>query len=167
MCENFIVNFVQFTCDGPQQGLGQSVTFWVHFRSDEKLWLEGSNLLFLLQILTEYTSTCGQGRFNNKKLTLAPILEYHASELGFLTLPPMSQKIGKTASKFRKITIWSSYDPLKLRDCPQTLRTWTTHELHRLRTFQRHPISVYYIFSRFWALPLAISRPSWPHSSWA
>ena len=90
----------------------------MHFRSDEKLWLEGSNLFFLLQILTEYTSTCRQGRFNNKKLTLVPILEYHASELGFLTLPPMSQKNRQNGIKISKNHDLRLVRPLKAAGLP-------------------------------------------------
>ena len=76
-------------------------------------------------------------------------------------IPPMVRKIGKTAPKFPKIWFWKLYDPLKLSDRPQTFRTWTTHEVHRLRAFQRHPTSVTCIFTGFWTLPPPISRSSW------
>ena len=78
--------------------------------------------------------------------------------------PPMVPKIGKTAPEFPKNSFWAVYDLLKLSECPQTFRTWTTHEIHRLRAFQHHSTSVCYVFARFWTLPLPISRPSWHHS---
>ena len=31
------------------------------------------------------------------------------------------------------------FDQLEYSDDARTLRTWTTHELHRLRAFQEHP----------------------------
>ena len=67
----------------------------------------------------------------------------------------MVRKIGKRASNFRNLTSRSSYDPSKLSDHPQTLRTWTTHELHRLRTFQDHPTSFSRIFLDFVLSPLS------------
>ena len=74
--------------DGPQQGWTHFVTFATHLRSEVMASLGTSNLIFLHEILTEYSSMCVHSGKQDKKLIENFILEPGTLEVGVGTQTP-------------------------------------------------------------------------------
>ena len=86
-------------------------------------------------------------------------MAHHGPKVRVSRDSPYGPKNRQNSSEISENQVLDLYGPLKLSECPQTFRTWTTHELHRLRTFQDHPTSFSLIFLIL-CFPPITSRPS-------